>query len=198
MTSADSPRLPSRSGSSSEPFGSEHLPAETEEAGQRVGLFLIMVCRLFEQSPLCQMIVKGGFNSTNPMLTNFAFLCKVSELANGRSNLIYDAFCLSDTILFAKSQSIFKSLTMKFALHHQTMHLLRKEATDIEDISHIASCDKPSATSHSCRHQDIKPPIRPRTGPQASRNPRPGRSRTQPPQIPPLLGEEGPGGRITP
>lgn len=83
------------------------------------------------------MIVEGGFNSTNPMLTNFAFLCKVSELANGRSNLIYDAFCLSDTILFAKSQSIFKGLTMKFALHHQTMHLLRKEATDIEDISHI-------------------------------------------------------------
>lgn len=66
-----------------------------------------MVCRLFEQSPLCQMIVKGGFNRTNPRLTNFAFFCKVPELANGRSNLIYDAFCLSDTIIFAKSQSIF-------------------------------------------------------------------------------------------
>ena len=102
-----------------------------------VGLFLVMVCRLFEQSPLCQMIVKGGFNSTNPMPTNFAFFCKVSELANGRSNLIYDAFCLSDTVIFAKSQSIFKSLVVKFTLHHQTMHLLGKETTDIECISHI-------------------------------------------------------------
>ena len=83
------------------------------------------------------MIVKGGFNSTYPALTNFAFFCKVSELANGRRNLSYDGFCLSDTIIFAKSQSIFKSLTLKFTLHHQTMPLLRKETTDIEDIGHI-------------------------------------------------------------
>ena len=83
------------------------------------------------------MIVKGGFNRTNPMLTNFAFFCKVPELANGRSNLIYDGFCLSDTVIFAKSQSVFKSLTLKFTLHQQTMHLLREETTYIEDISHI-------------------------------------------------------------
>ena len=120
-----------------------------------VGLFLVMVCRLFEQSPLCQMIVKGGFNSTNPMPTNFAFFCKVSELANGRSNLIYDAFCLSDTIIFAKSQSIFKGLTMEFALHHQTMHLLRKEATGIEDISHIVCRRKSPLTAFVHQEREV-------------------------------------------
>lgn len=120
-----------------------------------VGLFLIMACRLFEQSPLCQMIVKGGFNSTNPMLTNFAFFCKVPELANGRSNLIYDGFCLSDTIIFAKSQSIFKGLTMEFALHHQTMHLLRKEATDIEDISHIVCRRKLPLTAFVHQEREV-------------------------------------------
>ena len=62
------------------------------------------------------MIVKGCFYSTCPTLTNFAFFCKESELANGRSNFIYDGFCLSDTVIFAKSQSIFKSLTLKFTL----------------------------------------------------------------------------------
>ena len=48
------------------------------------------------------MIVKGGFYSTYPALTNFAFFCKVSELANGRSNLINDGSCLSDTVILAK------------------------------------------------------------------------------------------------
>ena len=114
-----------------------------------------MVCRLFEQSPLCQMIVKGGFNRTNPMLTNFAFFCKVPELANGRSNLIYDGFCLSDTIIFAKSQSIFNGLTMEFALHHQTMHLLRKEATDIEDISHIVCWRKLPLTAFVHQEREV-------------------------------------------
>ena len=120
-----------------------------------VGLFLVMVCRLFEQSPLCQMIVKGGFNRTNPMLTNFAFFCKVPELVNGRSNLIYDGFCLSDTIIFAKSQSIFKSLTLKFTLHHQTMHLLRKETTDIEDISHIVCRRKLPLTAFVHQEREV-------------------------------------------
>lgn len=101
------------------------------------------------------MIVEGGFNSTNPMLTNFAFLCKVSELANGRSNLVYDGFCLSDTVIFAKSQSVFKSLTLKFTLHHQTMHLLRKETTDIEDISHIVCRRKLPLTAFIHQEREV-------------------------------------------
>ena len=101
------------------------------------------------------MIVKGGFHSTYPTLTNFAFFCKESELANGRSNFTYDGFCLSDTVIFAKSQSIFKSLTLKFTLHHQIMHLLRKETTDIEDISHIVCRRKLPLTAFIHQEREV-------------------------------------------
>ena len=82
----------------------------------------------FEQSPFSQVVIKGGFNSTYPTLTNFAFFCKLSELANGRSNLIYDAFCLSDTVIFAKSQSLPCNLHKRVYLKTSLLVTLRSQS----------------------------------------------------------------------
>lgn len=79
------------------------------------------------------MVVQASFNSSYPLLTYTTFFCVFTELTDSRGNLFDNGFCLSDTIIFGESKSIFKGLTLQLSLHHKAVHSLWKETSDIEN-----------------------------------------------------------------